>query len=122
MTLIVCRTIDGATSPTSIVNATASSPGVRLRIVTDDGDDISGTRLGEKLFLRIEMEEGSLFGLFARNLRAISGDNVDSIQLLDDRGCPTDPLIFSGLEKEQDSNNLVGTFEAFKFSDSSVVR
>ena len=36
------RTIDGVTSPTSIVNATASSPGVRLRIVTDDGDDISG--------------------------------------------------------------------------------
>ena len=90
MTLIVFRTIDGATSPTSIVNATASSPGVRLRIVTDDGDDISGTRLGEKLFLRIEMEEGSLFGLFARNLRAISGDNVDSIQLLDDRGYPND--------------------------------
>ena len=68
------------------------------------------------------MEEGSLFGLFARNLRAISGDNVDSIQLLDERGCPTDPLIFSGLERENGSSNLVGTFEAFKFSDSSVVR
>ena len=112
----------GVTSPSSIVNATASSPGVRLRIVTDGGDDISGTRLGEKLFLRIEMEEGSLFGLFARNLRAISGDNVDSIQLLDERGCPTDPVIFSGLDKVEGTNNLQGTFEAFKFSDSSVVR
>ena len=83
---------------------------------------LSGTRLGEKLFLRIEMEQGALFGIFARNLRAISGDNVDSIQLLDERGCPTDPLIFSGLSKLDGSQNLQGTFEAFKFSESSVVR
>ena len=83
---------------------------------------ISGTRLGEKLFLRIEMEQGALFGIFARNLRAISGDNVDSIQLLDERGCPTDPLIFSGLSKLDGSQDLQGTFEAFKFSESSVVR
>ena len=62
------------------------------------------------------------FGIFARNLRAISGDNVDSIQLLDEGGCPTDPVIFSGLEKVAGSNDLQGTFEAFKFSDSSVVR
>ena len=62
------------------------------------------------------------FGIFARNLRAISGDNVDSIQLLDEGGCPNDPVIFSGLEKVGGSNDLQGTFEAFKFSDSSVVR
>ena len=36
-------TVDGGfgiTSPSSIVNATASSPGVRLRIVTASGEDI----------------------------------------------------------------------------------
>jgi len=122
---VLADTVDGGfgiTSPSSIVNATASSPGVRLRIVTASGEDISGTRLGEKLFLRIEMEQGALFGIFARNLRAISGDNVDSIQLLDERGCPTDPLIFSGLSKIDGSQDLQGTFEAFKFSESSVVR
>ena len=55
LTIIFLSTVDGGfgiTSPSSIVNATASSPGVRLRIVTDTGEDISGTRLGEKLFLR----------------------------------------------------------------------
>jgi len=53
------------------VNATAPAPGVRLRITTEDGSDISGTRLGEKLFLRIEMDRESIFGIFARNLKVI---------------------------------------------------
>ena len=58
-----------SSTPSSIVNATAPSPGVRLRITTEDGADISGTRLGEKLFLRIEMDRESIFGIFARNLK-----------------------------------------------------
>ena len=41
------------------------------RITTEDGEDISGTRLGEKLFLRIEMDRESIFGIFARNLKVI---------------------------------------------------
>ena len=52
------------------------------RITTSTGEDISGTRLGEKLFLRIEMDQESIFGIFARNLKAISGDNEDEIELL----------------------------------------
>ena len=62
--------VEGST-PSSVVNATAPSPGVRLRITTEDGEDISGTRLGEKLFLRIEMDRESIFGIFARNLKVI---------------------------------------------------
>ena len=104
------------------MNATAPSPGVRLRITTSSGEDISGTRLGEKLFLRIEMDQESIFGIFARKLKAIGGDDEDSIDLLDDRGCPTDPIIFPGLQKPPDSQDLQGSFEAFKFSDTSVVR
>ena len=118
-------TIDGGigiSTPSSVVNATAPSPGVRLRITTSSGEDISGTRLGEKLFLRIEMDQESIFGIFARNLKAIGGDDEDSIDLLDDRGCPTDPIIFPGLQKLPDSRDLQGSFEAFKFSDTSVVR
>ena len=101
------------------------TPGVRLRITTDTGEDVTGTRLGEKLSLRIEMDTESIFGMFARNLRALRGDSQEgeeSIQLLDDRGCPTEPVIFSGLKKVEDSKNLEGSFEAFKFSETSVVR
>ncbi|XP_023343636.1 uncharacterized protein LOC111713076 isoform X2 [Eurytemora carolleeae] len=111
-----------SSTPSSVVNATAPAPGVRLRITTEDGSDISGTRLGEKLFLRIEMDRESIFGIFARNLKAISGDDQDSIDLLDERGCPTDNVIFPGLQQLPDSRDLQGNFEAFKFSDTSVVR
>ena len=92
------------------------------RITTSTGEDISGTRLGEKLFLRIEMDQESIFGIFARNLKAISGDNEDEIELLDSRGCPTDPIIFPGLQLLPNSRDLQGSFEAFKFSDTSIVR
>ena len=99
---------------------------VRLRITTDRGEDVTGTRLGEKLFLRIEMDSNSIFGMFARNLRALRGDsqeNQESIQLLDEQGCPTEPVIFSGLRKVAGgSKSLEGSFEAFKFSETSVVR
>jgi hypothetical protein len=122
---VLADTIDGgidSSTPSSVVNATAPSPGVRLRITTSTGEDISGTRLGEKLFLRIEMDQESIFGIFARNLKAISGDNEDEIELLDSRGCPTDPIIFPGLQLLPNSRDLQGNFEAFKFSDTSIVR
>lgn len=49
-------------------------------------------------------------------------DNSDSIQLLDERGCPVDPLIFPSLQKVPDSKSLQGRFEAFKFSEDTVVK
>ena len=123
-----CSTIDEGPGqpPPSVLNGTAETPVVRLRITTDQGQDVTGTRLGEKLFLRIEMDSQSIFGMFARNLRALRGDsqeNQESIQLLDERGCPTEPVIFSGLRKVGGgSKSLEGSFEAFKFSETSVVR
>lgn len=116
--------IGGATqpsSPSSILNNTAPPPGVRLKIVTGTGEDISGTKLGEKLFLRIEIDQASIYGIFAKNLRAISPADNDEIELLDSRGCPTDPIIFPGLEKIPNSQDLQGSLKAFKFSDTSVV-
>ncbi len=78
--------------PTSVVNGTAPQPRVLLRIVDEQGGDIQGTKLGEPLFLRIELDGESIFDIFARNLVAQSGIDDEEIQLLDDRGCPTDPV------------------------------
>jgi len=122
---VLADTIDGGqkiSTPSSILNNTAPAPGVRLRITTSTGEDISGTKLGQKLFLRIEMDSESIFGIFAKSLKAISGIEDDEIDLLDDKGCPTDPIIFPGLQKIPGSRDLQGSFEAFKFSDTSVVR
>ena len=109
-------------TPSSVLNNTAPAPGVRLRITTSTGEDISGTKLGEKLFLRIEIDRASIYGIFAKNLRAISPADSDEIELLDGRGCPTDPVIFPGLEKVPGSEDLQSSFEAFKFSDTSVAK
>merc|ERR1712223_677419 len=106
--------------PTSIVNATAPSPSVVLRIVDSEGNDIAGTRLGQPLFIRIELDGESIFDIFARNLVAKSGLDEEGIVLLDDRGCPSDP-VFPGLEKDSETGALLGKFEAFKFSDTTVV-
>ena len=106
--------------PTSVVNGTAPQPKVLLRIVNAEGNDITGTKLGEPLFLRIELDGESIFDIFARNLVAQSGIDEEEIQLLDDRGCPTDP-VFPGLRKDPETGALLGRFEAFKFSDTTVV-
>jgi hypothetical protein len=62
----------------------------------------------------------SIFDIFARNLVASSGLDEEEIKLLDDRGCPTDP-VFPGLTKDEETGALLGRFEAFKFSDTTVV-
>ncbi|XP_069974674.1 uncharacterized protein [Penaeus vannamei] len=107
---------------TAIVNATAPSPRIRLRIVDRLGRDINGARLGEELFLRLELDDDSVYGILARNLVAKSGDNANSIILLDERGCPDDPAIFPSLQPLPGSKSLQGKFEAFKFSEDQVVR
>ena len=48
---------------------------------------------------------------------AKSGLDDEEIVLMDDRGCPADP-VFPGLTKENGTGALIGKFEAFKFSDS----
>ncbi|XP_077550490.1 uncharacterized protein LOC144163393 isoform X2 [Haemaphysalis longicornis] len=107
-----------------VVNATAPSPNVRLRITDRTGADVAGAKLGDELFLRIEMDDDSVFGLFARNLVATSGQNDDSIVLIDSSGCPTDRNIFPPLEKlpGDKTRTLQSRFEAFKFADDVVVR
>ena len=106
--------------PTSIVNGTAPTPSVVLRITDGQGNDIDGTRLGEPLYLRIELDGESIFDIFARNLVAQSGVDEEEIVLLDDSGCPADP-VFPGLTKEPGTGALLGRFEAFKFSETTVV-
>ena len=44
---------------TAIVNATAASPTIRLRITDAQGRDIVGAKLGEKIYLRVEMDNDS---------------------------------------------------------------
>ena len=105
---------------TSIVNATAPSPNIRLRITDKEGQDITGARLGDELYLRIEMDDDNVFGIFARELVAKSGNSQnESIMLIDSEGCPTDPNIFPVLERIPSSKGLMvcllGIFASIMF-------
>ncbi|XP_064476302.1 uncharacterized protein LOC135390537 [Ornithodoros turicata] len=105
-----------------VVNATAPSPNIRMRITDRAGADITGAKLGDELFLRIEIDDDSVFGIFARNLIATSGQNDDSIVLINSAGCPTDNTIFPALQRTEGNKGLHSRFEAFKFADDVVVR
>ena len=43
----------------AVVNATAPVPRLRLRILGSDGRDVTGARLGERLLLRLELDDSS---------------------------------------------------------------
>ncbi|EEC13106.1 hypothetical protein IscW_ISCW020640 [Ixodes scapularis] len=52
-----CRGAGSSGRSPGVVNATAPSPNVRLRITDRSGADVAGARLGDELFLRIEMDD-----------------------------------------------------------------
>ena len=104
------------------MNTTAPSPNIRLRITDAEGQDVTGARLGDELHLRIELDDDSVFGIFARDLLAKSGKTDETIVLIDSNGCPVDTNIFPALEKVPNSKALTGKFDAFKFADDVVVR
>ena len=93
---------------------TAPTPGVRMRVVRRLGTstaDVVG--LGEDLQLRIEIDQDSAFGLFARNLEART-DNGELLNLIDASGCPLNELIFPSLQLEGQTRALIADFKAFR--------
>ena len=90
---------------------TAPTPGVRMRVVRRLGAntaDVVG--LGEDLQLRIEIDQDSAFGLFARNLEART-DNGELLNLIDQSGCPLNELIFPSLGLEGNTRALIADFK-----------
>ncbi|CAG2176614.1 unnamed protein product, partial [Oppiella nova] len=107
---------------TSVVTNTAPPPSVMMRILDRTGNDAQIVGLGDELVLRIELKDpSSAFAVFARNLYARSS-NGESLFLIDNTGCPTDPAIFPALQVDQrDKRSLFSTFKAFRFPTTGVV-
>jgi len=105
---------------TNIVTNTAPTPGVRMRVVRRTGSTADVVGLGEDLQLRIEIDEESAFGLFARNLEART-DNGELLNLIDATGCPFNELIFPAVGLEQNSKAIVANFKAFRFPSTPTV-
>ncbi|KAK3908976.1 Protein let-653 [Frankliniella fusca] len=107
-------------SGANIVTNTAPTPNVRMRIVTRAGQEAAVVGLGEELQLRVEIDPTSAFGIFARNLEART-DNGELLTLIDNVGCPRDPIIFPALQVERGSRDLFADFKAFRFPSTATV-
>jgi len=105
---------------TNIVTNTAPTPGVRMRVVRNTGSTADVVGLGEDLQLRIEIDQDSAFGLFARTLEART-DNGELLNLIDATGCPVNELIFPALNLEDASRALAANFKAFRFPSTPTV-
>ena len=105
---------------TNIVTNTAPTPGVRMRVVRSNGETANMVGLGEDLQLRIEIDQESAFGLFARKLEART-DNGELMNLIDESGCPVNELIFPALELEGNTRALYTDFKAFRFPSTPIV-
>ena len=57
----------------------------------------------------------------SESIQAISGDDQDSIDLLDDRGCPTDPVIFPGLQQIEGANHKTINWYLWVYSEKTTV-
>ncbi|XP_034231598.1 uncharacterized protein LOC117639791 [Thrips palmi] len=107
-------------SGANIVTNTAPTPNVRMRIVTRAGQEAAVVGLGEELQLRVEIDPTSAFGIFARNLEART-DNGELLTLIDNVGCPRDPIIFPALQVERGARDLSADFKAFRFPSTATV-
>eukprot|EP00095_Tigriopus_kingsejongensis_P000115 maker-scaffold983_size73474-snap-gene-0.8 protein:Tk00115 transcript:maker-scaffold983_size73474-snap-gene-0.8-mRNA-1 annotation:"PREDICTED: uncharacterized protein LOC100909276" len=105
---------------TNIVTNTAPTPGVRMRVVRRNGETANMVGLGEDLQLRIEIDQESAFGLFARRLEART-DNGELMNLIDESGCPVNELIFPSLQLEPSTRALFTDFKAFRFPSTPIV-
>ena len=105
---------------TNIVTNTAPTPGVRMRVIRKNGETATMVGLGEDLQLRIEIDQESAFGLFARKLEART-DNGELMNLIDDSGCPVNELIFPALDLETETRALYADFKAFRFPSTPIV-
>ncbi|KAG8197036.1 hypothetical protein JTE90_004305 [Oedothorax gibbosus] len=104
------------------VTAVAPTPGLRLRVVNATDHDVKGVELGDPLFLKVELEDESIYGIFGSDLVAKSSSGSETVLLIDEKGCPVEPSVFQALDKLPGSKSLVAPFQAFKFAADSAVQ
>lgn len=109
-------------SLTQVITGLAPTPPVRLKVVNGSGDEVAGVDLGDPLYLKVDMQDESVFGIFGSTLTARSGEGSETILLLDDKGCPVETAVFPGFERVPSSKSLIAPFQAFRFASDSTVK
>ncbi|XP_076265631.1 uncharacterized protein LOC143199593 isoform X2 [Rhynchophorus ferrugineus] len=115
----------GSTLLNTITNETVAPMVVMKIIDIKSQEEAIDTQIGQELQLVIELKEKTnSYDFWANHLIAMTENGDESIFLLDDRGCPSNLNIFPAITKQtlNGTRRLTGTFEAFKFASSPVVR
>ncbi|KAK9500119.1 hypothetical protein O3M35_001443 [Rhynocoris fuscipes] len=99
-----------------------TSPRARMRIIDQrTGKYATNIRLGDPLQLVIDIEPPFNVNMVrAGHLIASSGSHMDSLLLLDFRGCPPDLQAFPGLVPINETR-LAANFRAFRFPSSPIL-
>ncbi|KAF0309145.1 Cuticlin-1 [Amphibalanus amphitrite] len=108
--------------PTEVVRGRGEAPRVALRLLrqSQDGSAVLRASLGDPLYLVVLSEQDTAFGMFGKNIEARTA-NGERLLLVDEKGCATDPEIFSGLSLDRRTGHLVASFKAFRFPSTSKV-
>ncbi|XP_023726058.1 uncharacterized protein LOC111874636 isoform X2 [Cryptotermes secundus] len=124
--LVVTGPDNQAGGGTVVLNTTSVVPTVHIHIIdrSTGNANIREAQLGQELEFRIDVEpDNGPFDIMAGHLVATNEDGSESILLLNDRGCPPDPLTFPAFTKAgPNSKSLIANFRAFKFPRSLIVR
>lgn len=101
-------------------------PTIQFQVVHENLTDLSETpNIGDALSVLIRVaNQSSPYDIFIRDLVAFDADGADEIQLIDERGCPSEPTIMGPVEKvdEKKPVRLFAPFSAFKFPTSDTVQ
>jgi hypothetical protein len=103
---------------------TGPPPICKMRIVSQNGQEINSAEIGDNLRLEVEIQPATIYGGFARSCIAKTmEDSVENEYIVtDENGCASDPSIFGDWEYSPESNTLMANFNAFKFPSSDNIR
>ncbi|GFY45713.1 uncharacterized protein TNIN_139491 [Trichonephila inaurata madagascariensis] len=104
------------------VTAVAPTPPIRLRVVNATDQDVTGVELGDPLFLKVELADESVYGIFGSDLVAKGSSGSETVLLIDENGCPVEPSVVQALDRLPGSKSLMAPFQAFKFASDAAVQ
>ncbi|KAF8774551.1 Cuticlin-1 like protein [Argiope bruennichi] len=104
------------------VTAVAPTPPIRLRVVNATDQDVTGVELGDPLFLKVELADESVYGIFGSDLVAKGSSGTETVLLIDENGCPVEPSVVQALDRLPGSKSLMAPFQAFKFASDAAVQ
>lgn len=93
--------------------------------MAETSSDASRVNIGELLEMRIDLgveRARSMYGIYVRSCTVSDGMGMDSQELLDEDGCPLQPMLFPHFSYNEQATSAMAFFKAHKFPYTSEVQ